>query len=148
MFLSNLNSFNSLPSPLDQRFAQQKGSSKVWKEKSSEWFSFFFFSLSFSPTFCFMHYLCVLLTYCWVSLVLCYFLFPVLLYFVCHKKIEKKYKKYKKSVCFVYIGTCVPWMAIKTKFSKLCISCSLNENLNAQLSKWVLWLVFVTSTIK
>ena len=22
-------------------------------------------------------------------------------------------------MCFVYIGTCVPWMAIETKFSKL-----------------------------
>ena len=48
---------------------------------------------------------------------------------------------------FVYIGTCVPWMAIETKFSKLCISCSLDEYLNAQLSKWALWLVFVMSTI-
>ena len=33
MFLSNLNSFNSSPSPPDQKFAQQKSSSKVWKEK-------------------------------------------------------------------------------------------------------------------
>ena len=38
-----------------------------------------------------------------------------------NKKIEKS-EKYKNNVCFVYIGTCVPWMAIKTKFSKLCIS--------------------------
>ena len=36
------------------------------------------------------------------------------------KKIENS-EKYKNSVCFVYIGTCVPWMAIETKFSKLCI---------------------------
>ena len=49
---------------------------------------------------------------------------------------------------FVYIGTCVPWMAIETKFSKLCIVCSLDEHLNAQLSKWALWLVFVMSKIK
>ena len=48
----------------------------------------------------------------------------------------------------MYIGTCVPWMAIETMFSKLCISCSLDEHLNAQLSKWALWLVFVMSTIK
>ena len=48
----------------------------------------------------------------------------------------------------MYIGTCVPWVAIETKFSKLCISCSLDEHLNAQLSKWALWLVFVMSTIK
>ena len=36
MFLSNLNGFNSSPSPSDQRFAQRKGSSKVWKEKGSK----------------------------------------------------------------------------------------------------------------
>ena len=44
-------------------------------------------------------------------------------------------EKYKNSVCFVYIGTCVPWMAIETKFSKLCISCNLDGHLYAQLSK-------------
>ena len=66
-------------------------------------------------------------------------LFSVLLYLVFHniknqKKIEKL-KKYKNNVCFVYIGTCVPWMAIETKFSKLCIFCSLDEHLCEQLSK-------------
>ena len=50
------------------------------------------------------------------------------------KKIEKL-EKYKNSVCFVYIGTCVPWMAIEAKFSKLCIFYSLHEHLNTQLSK-------------
>ena len=50
------------------------------------------------------------------------------------KKIEKS-EKYKNSVCFMYIGTCVPWMAIETKCSKLCIFCSLDEHLYAQLSK-------------
>ena len=49
---------------------------------------------------------------------------------------------------FVCIGTCVPWMAIEIKFSKLCIVCSLDEHLYAQLSKWALWLVFVMSKIK
>ena len=49
---------------------------------------------------------------------------------------------------FVYIGTCVPWMAIETKFSKLCIFCNLDEHLYAQLSKWALWLLFVMSKIK
>ena len=34
-------------------------------------------------------------------------------------------------MCFVYIGACVPWMAIETKFSKLCIFCNLDENLYA-----------------
>ena len=48
----------------------------------------------------------------------------------------------------MYIGTCVPWMAIETKSSKLCIVCSLDEHLYAQLSKWALWLVFVMSKIK
>ena len=64
--------------------------------------------------------------------------FSVLLSFVFHIKIKKKIEKsekYKNSVCFVYIGTCVPWMAIETKFSKFCISCSLDEHLYAQLSK-------------
>ena len=36
MFLSNLNDFNSSPSPPDQGFAKWKGSSNVWKEKSSK----------------------------------------------------------------------------------------------------------------
>ena len=36
MFLLNLNSFNSSPSPPDQKFTQRKGSSKVWKEKSTK----------------------------------------------------------------------------------------------------------------
>ena len=41
----------------------------------------------------------------------------------------KKSEKYKNSVCYVYIGTCVPWMAIETKFSKLCVICSLDKHL-------------------
>ena len=36
MFLSNLNGFNSSPSPSDQGFAKRKGSSKVWKEKGTK----------------------------------------------------------------------------------------------------------------
>ena len=36
MFLSNLNGFNSSPSPPIQGFTQRKGSSKVWKEKGSK----------------------------------------------------------------------------------------------------------------
>ena len=48
----------------------------------------------------------------------------------------------------MYIGTCVPWMAIETKYSKLCISRSLNVYLYAQLNKWALWLLFVMSKIK
>ena len=63
--------------------------------------------------------------------------FSVLLYFVFHIKIKKKMKnqKIQKQCLFVYIGTCVPQMAIETKFSKLCIFCCLDEHLYAQLSK-------------
>ena len=83
----------------------------------------------------------------------CLFLFgyfSVLLCFVFHINFFflKNQKKYKNSVCFVYIGTCVPWMAIETKLSKLCIFCSLDEHLYAQLSKWALWLMIVMSKIK
>ena len=145
MFFSNLNGFNSSPSPLDQRFTKRQGSSKVWKEKCSKWFSHFF-SL---PLFLFMHYLCVLLylflrhssfMLCFVLTCFCLFVFNfyLILFFIkILKKIEKS-EKYKNSACSVYIGTCVPWMAIKTKCSKFCILCSLNEHLNAQLSKWAL----------
>ena len=56
-----------------------------------------------------------------------------------------KNQKNTKTVCYVYIGTCVPWMAIETKFSKLCVICSLDEHLYTQLSKWALWLLFVMS---
>ena len=80
MFLLNLNSFNSSPSPLEQRFNSRKGSSsktKVWKEKDSKWLSHFF---SLSP-FMFLHYLFVLLSCFWVSLVLCFVCLHVL--FVC-----------------------------------------------------------------
>ena len=61
--------------------------------------------------------------------------FLVLLFFFFHKrkKIEKL-EKYKNSV-FLNIGTCVPWMAIETKFYKICIFCNLDEHLYAQLSK-------------
>ena len=78
------------------------------------------------------------------------FLFCFILFFIKkkEKKIEKIKRKYKNYVYFVYIGTCVSWMAIETKFSKLCIFCSLNEHLNAQLSKWALWLLYVMSKIK
>ena len=58
MFLSNLNGFNSSPSPPDHRFAQRKGSSKVWKEKGSKWFNHFFslplFLLCITCVFCFL----------------------------------------------------------------------------------------------
>ena len=55
------------------------------------------------------------------------FIFLVLFIFVFHIKKIEKLEKYKNSMCYVYIGTCVPWMAIETKFSKICISCSLDK---------------------
>jgi len=120
MFLSNLNAFNSFASPPNQKFTQRKGSSKVWKAKDSKWFSHFF---SLSPLW-FLHYLCVLLSCFWVSLVLCFSLFNMFL-FACFQfcfilffiKKNWKFTKLQKTVCFVYIGICVPWMAIETKFS-------------------------------
>ena len=72
------------------------------------------------------------------------FQFCFILFFI--KKNEKS-EKCKKSVCFVYIGTCVPLMAIETKFSKFCIFWKLDEHFYAQLNKWVLWLLFVISKI-
>ena len=120
----------------------------------------FTFSLFLPPPF----WLCIACLFCFLvlsqsSFMLCVFSFMflfgcflVFVYFTFHKnkKNNKKLKNHKiqKQCVYVYIGTCVPWIAIETKFSKLCISCSLDEYLNAQPSKWVLWLVFVMSTIK
>ena len=103
MLLSNLNGFNSSPSLTDQAFAKRKGSSNVWKEKSSKWFSHFF---SLSPScFDFALFVCFDFLF-WVSLVLCfalfnmflfvYFLVLLIIFFI--KKIEKS-EKYKNSVC-------------------------------------------------
>ena len=79
IFLSNLNSFNSSPSPPDQGFAKRKGSSKVWKEKGSKWFSHFF-SLSLS---CFEYALLVCFAFLfWVSLVLCFALLNMFLFVI------------------------------------------------------------------
>ena len=74
MFLSNLNGFNSSPSPPVQGFNQRKDSSKVWKKKDSKWFDHFLLS----SCFCLLHY-CVLFLF-WVSLVLCFALFNMFLF--------------------------------------------------------------------
>ena len=91
-----------------------------------------------SITFLFLSscfYVCITCVFCFQVLsqssfytlhcLTCFCLFLVLIIL---KKIEKS-EKYKNSVCYVYIGTCVPWMTIETKFSELCISCSLDEHL-------------------
>ena len=109
------------------------------------WFLIYFWNYAF------MHlHLSFMLSCCFTCF--CLVIFSLLLYFVLHIKqiifFFEKSEKYKNSVCFVYIGTCVPWMAVETKFSKLCIFCRLDEHLYAQLSKWALWLLFVMSKIK
>ena len=92
MFLSNLNGFNSSPSPLVQGFNQRKGSSKVWKKKNSKWF----YHILLSSCFCLLHYLCVLLLF-WVSLVLCFVFFNIFLFvyfqFFCILFLIQKFKK-------------------------------------------------------
>ena len=61
MFLSNLNSFNSSPSPPDQGFVKWKGSSKVWKEKAPN--DFVTFSLSPLLVFVFALLVCFALVF-------------------------------------------------------------------------------------
>ena len=116
MFLSNLNGFNSSPSPSFQGFNQRKYSSKVWEKKDSKWFYHFLLSYCF----CLLHYLCVLLFFFfWASLVLCFALFNMFLFvyfqflfilFFILKKIKKKNQKNTKIVCvmctlvLVYLG--------------------------------------------
>ena len=85
-----------------------------------------------------------------LHLVLCFALFNMFLFVfffsftICFsKKLKKNYwkiRKIQKQCMFVYIGTCISWMAIETKFSKLWASLCL--------SKWVFWLVCVMSKIK
>ena len=60
-----------------------------------------------------------------------YFQFCFILFFIIKIIFLKKSEKYKNNVCSVYIGTYVHWMAIETKFSKLCIFCNLDGHLYA-----------------
>ena len=115
---------------------KEKGLPRYGRKRASS-DSITFFSLFM---FLFLHNLCVLISFL-VGLVLFFVLFNMILfvfifiYFVFQIIKNEKSEKYKNSVCFMYIGTCVPWMAIETKFSKLYISCSLDEHHYAQLSK-------------
>ena len=56
MFLSNLNGFNSSPSPPVKGFNQRKGSFKVWEKKESDFITFFYllvFVCCITCVFCF-----------------------------------------------------------------------------------------------
>ena len=140
MFLSNLNSLNSSPSLPVQGFNQRKGSSRVWKEKGSKWFyhsslsPFSCFACALLVWFAFMFWVSLVFILCFLQHVFVWLFFGFSLFCFSYKKIKKNFEKsekYKSSVFFVYIDTCVPWMAIETKFSKLFISCSLDEHLHA-----------------
>ena len=129
MFLSNLNGFNSSPSPLEQRFNSRKESSsktKVGKEKVLKWFSHFLFLSLFLFLFMFLHYLFVLLSCFWASLVLCFvclhvlfvcFLFCFVLFFIKIKiKIIEKLEKYKNSVYLCILVFVYPRWSLKQNF--------------------------------
>ena len=92
--------------------------------------SCFHTSASFYHAFIHMH-----ISFHAFMLFVCFCLVIQSLFCLFFKIKREKSEKYKNNMCFVYIGTCVPWMAIETKFFKLCISCSLDEHLYAQLSK-------------
>ena len=158
MFLSNLNGFNSSPSLPVQGFARRKGSSKVWKEKSSKWF--YHFSLSLLVFVCAL-LICSVFMF-WVSLVfmLCLFnmflfgyfsVFALFLFVFIKIKIKIKIWKIRKiqkqcvfcTLVLMYLG----W-PLKQSLLNFVSICSLDEHLYAQLSKWALWLMFVMSTIK
>ena len=116
MFLSNLNGFNSSPSPPDQGFAKRKGFSKVWKEKSSKWFCHFFslslscFCVCITCVFCFIVLSQSSFMHCFVFLwhVFVWLFFSFALFCFSYKKIQKS-EKFKNSVCLctlvlVYLG--------------------------------------------
>ena len=105
MFPSNLNGFNSSPSPPYQGFAKWKGSSKVWKEKALS--DLVTFSLSPFIVFGFALLVCFAFVF-WVSLVLCIALFNMFL-FVCFQfclfcfSPKKNWKKKIQKQCMFYI---------------------------------------------
>ena len=119
IFISNLNGFNSSPSPLIQGFNQRKGSSKVWKKKDSKWF----YHLLLSSCFCLLHYLCVLFLF-WVSLVLCFALFNMFLfvyfqflfYFVFDIKKLKNQKNTKTMCILCTLVLMYFWWPLKQNF--------------------------------
>ena len=92
--LGNQNQFPS-PSLLVQRFTQRKGSSKLWKEKSSKWLCHF---LSLLVLFFYFYLFCITCVFCFIVLsqssfyallcLTCFCLFSVLFIFF-HIKINK-----------------------------------------------------------
>ena len=109
MFLSNLNGFNSPPSPPVQGFNQRKGSSKVWKEKGSKWFYHFLLSLFvfvFTQFVCFAFILSQSNFYALLCLTcFCLFFFQFCLFCFSYKIIfflKNQKKKYKKQ-CVLYV---------------------------------------------
>ena len=154
MFLSNLNSFNSSPSPPVQGFTQRKGSSKVWKKKGSKWLCHFFpllflFFVCITWVFCFTILSQSSFMLCFVLTCSCLFVCFQFCFIFCFSLKKLKNQKNTKTVCvlctlvLVYLG----W-PLKQSFFKLCIVCNLDEHLYAQLSKWALWLLFLMSMIK
>ena len=104
------------------------------------WFLIYFWNM--------LSCICIVLS-CFHVVCLCLFGFLVfILYVFQNRKRKIRRKRNTKAVC-----VCVCWYLCTfdgnwNKVSKLCISCTLDEHLNAQLSKWALWLVFVMWTIK
>ena len=104
--ISNFNGFNSPSYPFGQKFMQKKGSpskSPIWKEKILSDFSSFLIS-------------CMICGVVWVSLILMLCLFVCFFFF---SKKNGKIRKIQKQCVFVHTGTCVPWMAIETRFLNL-----------------------------
>ena len=66
----------------------------------------FVFGIMLSHTALFLHLLIFAYSILFISFIA----------FKKRKREKKKFEKYKNTVCFVYIGTCVPWMAFETKF--------------------------------
>ena len=125
MFLSNLNSFNSSPSPPKQRLNSRKRSSsnfKVWKEKGSKWFSHFFslslyvFALLVCFTFLFLSQssfmLCMFTCCLLVCFHFCFILFYIIFFF-------EKSEKYKNSVCLCILVLVYPGWPLKQSFLTL-----------------------------
>ena len=122
MFLSNLNGFNSSPSPPEQRFNSRKGSSsktKVQKEKGSKWFNHFFslslyvFALLVCFAFLFVSQSSFML---YVFLYVFVWLFSVFVLFCFSQKKKWKIRKNTKTVCLCILVLVYPRWPLKQSF--------------------------------